>query len=444
MAVTITIIGAGAYGWTTGLIRDIFYYPAFHDAEFVLMDINEARLPYMVRAVEKIFKAAGCSGAKVRATANRAEALEGADGVLITIQAGGVDIWRHDIEIPKTFGVDYAVGDTRGPAGIMRGLRSIPVMAGICADVEKYCPKATVLNYTNPMPILCRAMQGSFPGLKFIGLCHNVQNTFEMLARWIGAPYNEISYTCAGINHQSFFLDFLRNGEDAYPKIREAIEDPEIYREEIVRNEMFKALDYYPTETSGHNSEYCAWFRKRQDLIEKYCLPAKDPYGSHAYVLKNYIAKTENWENLVEEWIARPGVDMKPSHEYAAGIFNAVYGDHAPFKFNGNIRNFGIIDNLPYGACVEVPVLASLRGFEPIRIGSMPNQLAALVQTNAICEEMAVEGSLTGDVRKVYQACIYDPLTSSVLGLQEIKTMLAQMLEKNKDYLPQFKNLNLG
>ena len=443
MSTRITIIGAGSYGWTTGLIRDILFFPAFHDAEFVLMDINESRLPFITRAVNKIIKATGCTGVKVRATADRAEALYGADGVLITILAGGVDIWRHDIEIPMKYGVDYAVGDTRGPAGIMRGLRTIPVLADICADIEKYCPDAVVLNYTNPMAILCRAMQESYPNQKFIGLCHNVQGTSEMLARWIGAPYNEISYTCAGINHESFFINFLWNDKDAYPLIRKAIEDPEIYKEEIVRNEIFKALDYYPTETSGHNSEYCAWFRKRQDLIEKYCLPAKDPYGSHAYCLIEYIKKTDNWEHLVEDWINKPEVNLKPSHEYAAGILNAVFGDNNPFKFNGNIRNFGIIDNIPHGACVEVPVLASRRGFEPIRIGSIPNQLAALVQTNAICEEMAVEGSLSGDIRKVYHACIYDPLTSSVLSLEEIKKMLGEMLLKSKDYLPQFKNINL-
>jgi alpha-galactosidase len=179
-----------------------------------------------------------------------------------------------------------------------------------------------------------------------------------MLARWIGAKMDEITYTCAGINHQSFYLEFLLNGEDAYPQIHKAIEDPEIYSEEIVRNEMFKALGYYVTETSGHNSEYNPWFRKRPELIEKYCLPAKDPYGSHAYCLKQFLKKVAGWEEMAEEFLSKP-VNMSASHEYAAGIFNAIYGDHTPYKFNGNIRNFGLVDNLPYGACVEVPVLAS-------------------------------------------------------------------------------------
>jgi alpha-galactosidase len=438
MSAKIVIIGAGAFGWTTCMVRDLLVYKAFEGTTFVLMDINESRLPFAARAAERIIREGGHE-AKVVTTTSRAKALEGADGVVSGL-GGSVDIWRHDIEIPKKYGVDVAIGDTRGPSGILRALRTIPLMLDICGDIEKYCPKAIFLNYTNPMPMLCRAMQTQYPKLNIAGLCHSVQGTAEMLARWIGAKNDEITYTCAGINHQSFYLEFLRNGEDAYPAIRKAVEDPEIYREEIVRNEIFKALGYFPTETSGHNSEYCAWFRKRQDLIEKYCLAAKDPYGAHAYGLKNFLKKVSSWEEMAAEWLSQP-LDLKPSHEYGAGIFNAVFGDGTPYKFNGNVRNFALVDNLPYGACVEVPVLASRRGFEPIHVGPLPNQVAALVQTNAICEEMAVEGSLTGDIRKVYQACIYDPLASAVLCLEEIRLMLKEMLEKSRDYLPQFKDL---
>jgi alpha-galactosidase len=440
MSARITIIGAGAFGWTTCMVRDILAYKAFEGTTFVLMDVNENRLPFAAQAAERIIRESGHE-AKVVTTTSRPEALEGADGVVSGL-GGSVDIWRHDIEIPKKYGVDVAIGDTRGPSGILRALRTIPLMLDICGDIEKYAPGAIFLNYTNPMPMLCRAMQTQYPKLNIAGLCHSVQGTAEMLARWIGAKDEEITYTCAGINHQSFYLEFLRNGEDAYPAIRKAIEDPEIYREEIVRNEIFKALGYFPTETSGHNSEYCAWFRKRQDLIEKYCLAAKDPYGAHAYGLKNFLKKVSSWEQMAGEWMSKP-LDLKPSHEYGAGIFNAVFGDRTPYKFNGNVRNFGLVDNLPHGACVEVPVLASRRGFEPIHVGPLPNQVAALVQTNAICEEMAVEGSLTGDIRKVYQACIYDPLASAVLSLEEIRVMLEEMLEKNRDYLPQFKHLKL-
>ena len=220
---------------------------------------------------------------------DRAEALEGADAVLVTILAGGIDVWRHDIEIPKKYGVDINIGDTRGPSGIFRALRTIPVMLDIARDMERLCPDALLLNYTNPMAMLCRAMQREAP-IQLTGLCHSVQGTAEMLASWIGAPMDEITYTCAGINHMAWYLKYEWNGKDAYPLIRKAItERPEVYNEEQVRNEMFLRLDYYVTESSGHNSEYNWWFRKRPDLIEKYCTHGTgwNP-GEYAYILTLY------------------------------------------------------------------------------------------------------------------------------------------------------------
>ena len=438
--VKFAFIGAGSFGFTRTLVRDILTYNAFKDAVIALMDIDEVRLDYITRAVNKIVKA-GNYGAKVISTQNRAEALEGADGVLCTILNGDVDIWRYDIEIPKEYGVDINVGDTRGPAGIFRALRTIPVMLDICRDIEKYCPNAVFLNYTNPMAMLCRAMQTEFPKLKISGLCHSVQGTANMLAHWIGALDEDITYTCAGINHQAFYIDYRWKGKDAYPLLREAMKNPQIYNEEQVRNEMFLLLDYYPTESSGHNSEYNAWFRKRPDLIEKFCIHGTgwNP-GAYAYILNEYQSKKGTWREEIENWLDEPSVDLNRGHEYAAYIFNAMFGDKTMFKFNGNVLNHGLIDNLPQGACVEVPVLASPHGFEAIRVGKLPNQIAALVHTSSICEEMAVEASLSGDPQKVYQAIAFDPLTSAVLGIPEIKDMTLKMFKQNKDYLPQFKN----
>jgi len=436
-------IGAGSFGFTRTLVRDILSFPKFADATIALMDIDPVRLDYITKAVNKIVKA-GNYPATVVSTLNRAEALEGADGVLCTILSGGVDVWRYDIEIPKQYGVDINVGDTRGPSGIFRALRTIPVMLDICADIEKHCPNAIFLNYTNPMAMLCRAMQTRFPKLHISGLCHSVQGTAEMLAKWIGAKDDEITYTCAGINHQAFYLDYRWKGEDAYPLIRKAMDNPEVYNEEQVRNEMFLALGYYPTESSGHNSEYNAWFRKRPDLIEKYCTHGTgwNP-GVYAYILDEYLNREGTWQKSIEDWLADEKTELARGKEYAAFIFNAIFGDGTLFKFNGNVRNKGLIDNLPKGCCVEVPVLASPNGLEPIKVGKLPNQIAALVHTSAICEEMAVEAALTGDPVKVYQAVMFDPLTAAVLGLREIKEMTAAMLEKNKDYLPEFKELAL-
>jgi len=439
----ITFIGAGSLGFTRGLVRDILTFPALADSTLSLMDIDPDRLSFAETAVKRIV-AAGNYPAKVEATLDRKKALEGADAVLCTILAAPVSVWRHDIEIPKKYGVDINVGDTRGPSGVFRALRTIPVMLDICRDMEEVCPDAILLNYTNPMAMLCRAMQAESK-IRITGLCHSVQGTAMMLAHWIGAPFEEVTYLCAGINHQAFYIEFKWKNRDAYPLIREAIEKPEIYQEEIVRNEMFKHLGYYVTESSGHNSEYVAWFRKRPDLIEKYCTHGTgwNP-GEYAYILNEYLHREDTWKKETQEWLARnEPINLKRGHEYAASIINAVVGDGTLFEFNGNVRNFGLIDNLPQGCCVEVPVVASRRGFSPVHVGSLPPQCAALVNISANNEEMAVQGALTGDARMVFHSICYDPLTSAVLSLEEIRSMVKEMFEVNRDYLPQFKTIDL-
>ncbi|RAV23262.1 alpha-galactosidase [Paenibacillus contaminans] len=435
-------IGAGSFGFTRNLVRDILSFPAFADCTIALMDLDEERLGFIKQAVDKIV-AAGNYPATVIATTNRAEALQGADGVVCTILANSVDVWRSDIEIPKKYGVDINVGDTRGPAGVFRALRTIPVMLDICRDIEKICPDAVFLNYTNPMTMLCNAMQ-NYTKVNVIGLCHSVQGTAEMLAGWIGAEAKDISYLCGGINHQAWFLEYKWNGKDAIPLIREAITSrPDIYNAELVRNEMFLHLDYYVTESSGHNSEYNAWFRKRPDLIEKYCTHGTNwNPGLHAYILNEYKKRQTTWKDEIVKWLNEAPIELNRGHEYASEIFNAIFGDGTMFKFYGNINNKGYITNLPQDVCVEVPVLASKYGFEPIHVGALPGQLAALNTVNAINEQLAVEGSITGDPRKVFHAIVNDPLTSAVLSLNEIEQMVDEMFAANRDYLPQFKHVN--
>lgn len=433
-------IGAGSFGFTRELIRDILSFPALSNCTLALMDIDPERLDAIKRAVERIVEE-GKYPAKVIATMDRVEALKGADGVITTILQGNCDVWQHDILIPKKYGVDTCVGDTRGPSGIFRFLRTVNPILDIARDIEQYCPNAVYLNYTNPMAMLCRAVQGAYPQLTTSGLCHSVQGTAAMLAEWIGAPKNEISYTCAGINHQAFYTQYLWNGKDAYPLIRKAVtEREEIYNAEPVRNEMFLALGYYPTESSGHNSEYNAWFRKRPDLIEKYCTHGTNwNPGEYAYILKEYRNRETTWRGEIEKWFQEP-VDLKRGEEYAAYIFNAILGDGEMFKFNGNVRNWNLVENLPYGCCVEVPVLASKRGLEAMHVGKLPPQLALLSGTSAQIEEMAVEGSQAGDKEMIYQAICYDPLTASVCSLQEIRDMVNEMFMQNEEWLPQFRN----
>jgi alpha-galactosidase len=428
----IVFIGAGSLTFTRNLVRDLLSFPALADSTIALVDLDADRLAFAHAAVDHIIRT-GRYPARVEAYMERSAALPGADGVVSTILVGGLDVWRTDIEIPKQYGVDINIGDTRGPSGIFRALRTIPIMLDICRDIERYCPEAVFLNYTNPMAMLCRAMR-SASCVKVVGLCHSVQGTAAMLARWIGAPLDEMTYLCAGINHQAWFLEYKWKGQDAYPLIRKALENEAIYNEEQVRNDMFLHLDYYVTESSGHNSEYNAWYRKRPDLIEKYCTHGTgwNP-GEHAYTIERYAQR--NWEKRRDQ-----PIDLKRGEEYASYIFNATIGDGALFEFNGNVPNAGLIDNLPHGSCVEVPVLASKRGLDPLHVGALPDQLAILNNINARCENLAVEGALTGDPRKVFHAVCFDPLTSAVLSLGEIKNMVDEMFMVNEDWLPQFKH----
>jgi alpha-galactosidase len=438
----IAFIGAGSLQFTRGLVRDILTFPLLEDATLSLMDIDAERLEFARKSVQRIVDM-GNYPARVEATMDQREALNGADAVLCTILAGGTDVWRYDIEIPKKYGVDTNIGDTRGPSGVFRALRTIPVMLSIVKDMERVCPDAFLLNYTNPMAMLCRAMQReSF--IRLTGLCHSVQGTARMLARWIGAPYEEITYTCAGINHQAWYVKYEWNGRDAYPLIREAVKKPEIYNEEIVRNEMFLHLDYYVSESSGHNSEYNWWFRKRPDLIEKYCTHGTgwNP-GEYAYILKEYEAKEDTWRDEAKKWFAEETpISLERGHEYAAWIINALQGGET-FQFNGNVPNTCLIPNLPEDVCVEVPVLVDKAGLHPVYVGPLPPQCVALTHISVMVEEMAVDAALTGNPRLVFQAIAYDPLTAAVLSLAEIKEMVNEMLQQNRDYLPQFKHLKV-
>ena len=433
----IAFIGAGSFGFTRELVRDILTFPAFQDVELALMDIDPQRLDFSRRACEKII-AAGTYKATVSATLNREEALRGADGVVITILSGGPSIFRTDIEIPKKYGVDICVGDTRGPSGIFRFLRTAPVMLDICRDIERLCPDAIVLNYTNPMAMLCRYLQ-SETNTKITGLCHSVQGTAEMLARWIGADFENVSYLCAGINHQAFYLKFLNNGKDAYPEIAAAVKRPEVYKEEIVRCEMFKHLKFFSTESSGHNSEYNPWFRKNAKEIEKYCTNGTgwNP-GAHAYILNEYFQREQTWQDEIKAWLDEEKVELTRGKEYAAYIFNAVFGDHTPFEFNGNLRNFGLIDGLPEGCCVEVPAIAGKNGVLPMHVGKLPPQLNILIGNSAQCEELAVNGCISGNREMIYHAVLFDPLTMTQLDMAGTRAMVDEMFEVNKSLLPQF------
>lgn len=431
-------IGAGSLQFTTSCLRDLLTFDAFKDCEVRLMDINPDHLAYMEKICHKITEAMNCPECRIVATTDRVEALKGADGVLCTVFNGDVDVWRYEIEIPMKYGVDINVGDTRSVSGIFRALRNIPLLLDICKDIETYCPNAVFLNYTNPMAMLCNAMQ-KYANVEVTGLCHSVQGTIEMLAEWLDIPVDEIDYLCKGVNHQAFYTELTHHGEDLYPKLREYLQDPDNFDKEQVRNEMFLKLGYYVTESSGHNSEYNQWFRKRPDLIEKYCTKKTNwNPGEHAFSLNGRMERKANWRKQYEEFLEKE-VDTKKSHEYAADIFNARLGDGKPFIFNGNVINHGSIPNLPYDCCVEVPVVADRMGFKTTIAGELPAHLAILVNTTARIENLVVEAAMKKSKELVYQAVYMDPLTSAVCSLDEIKNMCDEIFEKNQEYLGDYK-----
>jgi len=431
----IIFIGAGSLAFFQKLIIDILSFPALKDSEFELVDIDPKRLGYAKRIAERIIRE-GNFPAKVHATTEREEVLGGADYVIIAILVGGIEVISKDINIPLKYGVDQCIGDTLGPGGVFRALRTIPVIIDICRDVEKLCPQALVLNYTNPMAMLCWAIEEATK-VKYVGLCHSVQGTAMDLAKYINASPEEISYWVAGINHQSWFLQFEWNGKDAYPFLRKRISDPKLYNKDTTRFEMFKHLGYFVTESSGHNSEYNPWFRKRKDLLDKYT-PGGEWNGGTGYILQLYGTDREHYEEDMERIVSgKESLDFKKSHEYGSYIINAIQTGET-FRMNGNVSNRGLITNLPEGCCIEVPCYVDKHGINPCFVGDLPPQLAALNRMNISVQQMAVRAAFTGNKEMAYYAIVYDPLTSAVLSLEEIENMVDEMFEAEKTWLSQF------
>ena len=439
----ITFMGAGSTVFARNVLGDCMCTPALCEAEIALYDINEERLKDSEIILGAINKNVNESRATIKTylgVENRKEALRDADFVVNAIQVGGYDPCTiTDFEIPKKYGLRQTIADTLGIGGIMRALRTIPVMEEFARDMEEVCPNTLFLNYTNPMAMLTGYMQ-RYTKIRTVGLCHSVQGTVAMLAEWLETPVDEIDYLCAGVNHQAFYLKLEHNGQDLYPKLAKKLENPKFYNKEQVRNEMFRHLGYYVTESSGHNSEYNAWFRKRPDLIENYCTHSTNwNPGLHAFSLNSRLERAGSWKQEITDWIENEPVDTNRSSEYAANIFNARFGDRTPFKFNGNVINDGSITNLPYDACVEIPVFADKDGIHKTIVGELPAHLAILVSTTAQIENLVVRAAMTKSRADVYHAVMMDPLCSAVCSLQEIRDMCDLIFEKNTDYLGDYK-----
>jgi alpha-galactosidase len=411
----VTLIGAGSTVFAKTLIGDILSFPELAEGLTIsLMDIDEDRL----RVSERVTAALNASVA-VEATLDRRTALDGADYVITMVQVGGYrPATVIDFDVPKRFGLRQTIGDTLGVGGIMRGLRTIPVLLDICRDMEELCPNALLLQYVNPMAMLGWAITRE-SSIRTVGLCHSVQGTARDLAVDLDVAPGELDYRCAGINHLSFYLELAHRGRDVYPELRAKRDIPDWNR---VRYEVLRHFGYFCTESSEHLAEYVPWFIKssRPELIDDFNIPL-DEYP------RRCEAQIAEWEEL------RTKLDDLPpqrSDEYGSRIIRALETGE-PFAFNGNVMNDGLIENLPY-CCVEVPCVADAEGITPQKVGALPPQLAALIQTNVNVQELTVEAALTGDRDHVYHAAMLDPHTAAELPLSEIRDLVDALLEAHE------------
>lgn len=441
----ITFIGAGSTIFAKNLMGDILLYPEFADVEFALHDIDAERLRTSEIVAHKVADATG-TRPKITTTTDRRKALADADYVLCMIQVGGYEpATVIDFEIPAKYGLRQTIGDTLGIGGIMRGLRTIPVLIDICRDMEALCPNALFLNYVNPMVMNCWAIDRA-TSIKTVGLCHSVPYTAADLAEDIGVPIDEVNYQVAGINHMAFFLKYEHNGEDLYPRIRQFMEAREadgkwptrfpgyLDMTDRVRYEMFKRLGYFVTESSEHFSEYVPWFikRDRPDLIKQFEIPL-DEYIRRC---KDQIAEWEKMRIELED--ADKPIELKRSVEYGARIIHSMETNQ-PRLIYGNVPNKGLIDNLPAGVPVEVACLVDKNGIQPTAVGAIPTHLAALMQTNVGVQELTVEAALTQKREHIYHAAMLDPHTAAELSLEQIWAMVDELIEAHGEWLPEYK-----
>jgi alpha-galactosidase len=426
--VKVALVGAGSTVFARNLIGDLLGFPEPAEGTTVaLMDIDEERLRTSELVARRVADALGAK-ARVEATLDRRAALDGADYVITMMQVGGYrPATVTEFEIPKRFGLRQTIGDTIGIGGIMRGLRTIPVVLDVCRDMEELCPEALLLQYMNPMAMLGWAIARA-SSIRAVGLCHSVQGTARELAADVGVPADEVEYVCAGINHLAFYLELRHRGRDLYPELRQKDDIPDWNR---VRYEVLRHFGYFCTESSEHLAEYVPWFIKqaRPELVAEFNVPL-DEYPRRC---ETQIAEWEGLRASLEEGDA---VTVTRSEEYGARIVHALEMGE-PFAFNGNVMNNGLIDNLPQ-CCVEVPCVADEHGITPQPVGALPPQLAALIQTNVNVQALTVEAVLTRSREHVYHAAMLDPHTGAELTLAEIRELVDLLLEAHGELLPAF------
>ena len=448
--IKLAIIGAGSTVFTKNIIVDLLLIDGFKSIEIALMDIDKNRLEKTYEVLDIISKKMEASP-KFTLHTNRKEALINADFVQTTIQVGGYKPSTViDFEIPKKYGLNQTIADTIGVGGVMRSLRTIPVLLEIAKDINEICPNAIWMQYVNPMCSNMIAINKSFPLLKSLGLCHSVQGTAEMIAEDLEESIDDIEYLCAGINHMSFYqkITKISTGEDLYPKLKKfgidvlndkkvssrtnKIEDSGKHLHEKVRYEILNRFGYFVTESSEHFAEYVPWFIKkgREDLIDKYKIPI-DEYIDRCKFYESL------WEKIEQDTSQITEQEIKRSNEYASYIMDG-FTNNKPTVFYANVMNNGLIENLPMNCCVEVPCKIDSNGIVPQKIGKLPEHLSALMRTNINVQILTAEAALTKKKEHIYHAALLDPLTASNLSIDEIYSMVDELIEAHGNYLPNY------
>ena len=432
----IVLIGAGSHFFARNIITDMLSYPELQDSTITLVGhVHKEPVDLVAAFSKKMVKEQGF-GAKIEATMDYRVALKGADYVLVAIKVGGAAATQADRKITMKYGVNESAGDTLGPLGVFFGLRNVPVILDICRNMEELCPKAMLINYTNPLAIIGWAVS-DYTQIKNVGICNGVLGTAGDLAKYLGIPKEELNYWIGGINHMAWFLELKHHGKDMYPLLREKFKDPKIYSgpnahvfgADIVRAEVFKAFGYYCTETSPHLSEYLPYFRKTQAHIEQFKL----------LMIERNMAEREkmraaNEASLRQLVTAKETLPTGRKNDYGVAIMYAIESG-LPLRVTGNVKNTGLITNLPEGCCVEVTCLADKQGLHPCYVGDLPPQLAGLNRTNINVQELAVRGIAEKDKTKILQSILLDPLTAAVLTIDETRNMVDEMFRANGEFV---------
>ncbi|MCL6454170.1 MAG: alpha-galactosidase [Alicyclobacillus sp.] len=431
----ISIIGAGSAVFTKNIVVDILSIPTLEEGEIALVDIDERRLSLARQLVLAVLQLTGKEKWRVTASVNRRDVIAGSDFVINQIEVAGLQTVKYEYEIPLKYGVKQCIGDTLGPGGLFKTLRTIPEWVAIVQDVEDLCPDATILNYTNPMSAVTLATT-RVTELPVVGLCHSIQHTSHQLAEYLDVPYEELKWRAGGINHMSWFVELTHNGADMYPVLVQKMTDPEFLAKDPVRFDAMKYLGAFVSESSGHFSEYIPYYRKRQDLIDRHCSAGYN--GATGFYATNWPTWRKESDERIQRFLnGEEQIELENSGEYASIIIESMVTNR-PAVIYGNVLNEGLISNLPANGVVEVACLVDRNGIHPCKFGNLPEHLAALCRSNMAFFELSVQAVLERDKDKALHALMVDPLTSAVCSLEEIKAMFDELFEAERDYIGSF------